>query len=206
MLVVKNPPANADGHKRHWFDPWVRKIPWRRTWQPIPVFLPGESQGQRSLVGYSPWGHKESEWSNFVHYKSKGKSLSVPGWLLSSGSSGSTLLLAVKIQNRGHRNASHVHRTDYYSGQIHKKEKKTMTKRLGYVIHFNKSPSQTFPTNSAPPTLFAKGVRRSTSSQSKIGPDTVRSLNEQKQTAEKKVCHWLQKCEWHKWALKSWFF
>ena len=36
------------------FDPWVGKIPWRRKWQPTPVFLPGESHGQRSLVGYSP--------------------------------------------------------------------------------------------------------------------------------------------------------
>ena len=42
-----------------WLDPWVGKIPWRRAWQPTPVFLPGESHGQRSLVGYSPWGHKE---------------------------------------------------------------------------------------------------------------------------------------------------
>ena len=42
--------------RRHWFNPWVGKIPWRRAWQSIPVFLPGESQGQRSLVGYSPWG------------------------------------------------------------------------------------------------------------------------------------------------------
>ena len=41
---------------RPWFDSWVGKIPWRRKWQPSPVFLPGESQGQRSLVGYSPWG------------------------------------------------------------------------------------------------------------------------------------------------------
>ena len=40
------------------FDPWVRKIPWRRVWVPTPVFLPGKSHGQRSLVGYSPWGHK----------------------------------------------------------------------------------------------------------------------------------------------------
>ena len=37
---------------------WVRKIPWRRKWQPTPVFLPGESHGQRSLVGYSPWIHR----------------------------------------------------------------------------------------------------------------------------------------------------
>ena len=41
------------------FDPWVRKIPWRRKWQPTPVFLPGKSHGQRSLVGYTLWGHKE---------------------------------------------------------------------------------------------------------------------------------------------------
>ena len=43
------------------FDPWVRKIPWRRKWQPTPVILSGESHGQRSLAGYSPWGHKESD-------------------------------------------------------------------------------------------------------------------------------------------------
>ena len=42
-------------------DPWVRKIPWRRKGQPTPVFLPGESQGQRSLRGSSPWGRKESD-------------------------------------------------------------------------------------------------------------------------------------------------
>ena len=41
--------------KRQGFDPWVRKVPWRRKWQPTPVFLPGESHGQRSLVGYRPW-------------------------------------------------------------------------------------------------------------------------------------------------------
>ena len=38
------------------FGPWDRKIPWRRNWQPTPVFLPGKSHGQRNLVGYSPWG------------------------------------------------------------------------------------------------------------------------------------------------------
>ena len=41
------------------FDPWVGKIPWKRAWQPIPVFLPGESHGQRILGGYSPWGCKD---------------------------------------------------------------------------------------------------------------------------------------------------
>ena len=45
-------------HRRLEFDPWVREMPWRRKWQPTPVFLPGKSHGQRSLVGHSPWGHK----------------------------------------------------------------------------------------------------------------------------------------------------
>ena len=44
--------------RRHGLDPWVKKIPWRRKWLPMPVFLPGKSHGQRSLAGYSPWGHK----------------------------------------------------------------------------------------------------------------------------------------------------
>ena len=47
--------------RRPGFDPWVRKSPWRRKWQPTPVFLPGKSHGERSLAGYSPWGHKESD-------------------------------------------------------------------------------------------------------------------------------------------------
>ena len=42
-------------------DPWVGKIPWGRAWQPTPVFLPGESHGQRNLVGCSQWGCKESD-------------------------------------------------------------------------------------------------------------------------------------------------
>ena len=50
--TVKNLPA---------CDPWVGKIPWRRKWQPTPVFLPGKSHGQRSLAGYSPWTLKESD-------------------------------------------------------------------------------------------------------------------------------------------------
>ena len=46
---------------RSLIDPWVRKFPWRRKWLPTAVFLPGEFHRQRSLVGYSPWGHKESD-------------------------------------------------------------------------------------------------------------------------------------------------
>ena len=48
-------------YRRPRFDPWVRKMPWRREWQPTLVFLPGEFHGQRSLAGScSPWGLKES--------------------------------------------------------------------------------------------------------------------------------------------------
>ena len=49
-LEVKNPPANA-GDMSCRFDPWVGKIPWRRAWQPTPVFLPGESHGQEEPGG-----------------------------------------------------------------------------------------------------------------------------------------------------------
>ena len=60
-------PGGSDGKsiclqcRRPRFDPWVGKIPWRRKWQPTPVLLPGKSHGQRSPVGYSPWGRKESD-------------------------------------------------------------------------------------------------------------------------------------------------
>ena len=51
--LVKNLPAMLET--------WVRKIPWRRKWQPTPVFWPGEFHGQRSLTGYSPWSCEESD-------------------------------------------------------------------------------------------------------------------------------------------------
>ena len=53
--LVKNLPAMQETNG---FGPWVSKIPWRRKWQPTPVFLPGKSHGQRSLTGYSPRGCK----------------------------------------------------------------------------------------------------------------------------------------------------
>ena len=59
-------PDSSDGKEsvynagRPGFNSLVSKTPWRRAWQPTPVFLPGESHGQWSLVGYSPWGRKES--------------------------------------------------------------------------------------------------------------------------------------------------
>ena len=59
--TVKNLPVI----RRPGFDPWVGKIPWRREWLPTPVFLPGESVGQRSLVNYSPWDHSELDTFTF---------------------------------------------------------------------------------------------------------------------------------------------
>ena len=53
--MVNNLPAMLETG----FDPWVGKILWRRAWQPTPVFLPGESHGQRSLGGYSPRSPKK---------------------------------------------------------------------------------------------------------------------------------------------------
>ena len=57
----EEPACQCRRHMRCMFDPWVGKIPWRRKWQPTSLFLPGESHGQRSLAGYSPWGHRESD-------------------------------------------------------------------------------------------------------------------------------------------------
>ena len=65
----QEPACQCRRHKRSMFDPWVRKIPWR-NWQPTPVFLPGEFHRQRSLEGYSPWGCKEldtTEWLTHTH-------------------------------------------------------------------------------------------------------------------------------------------
>ena len=80
---------------RHWFDPWVGKILWRREWQPTPVFLPGESHGQRSLV------RKSWTWLKWHHTHTHNKMLrQVPGghspltkwWLLSESCCFSTVL------------------------------------------------------------------------------------------------------------------
>ena len=57
FLAVKNLPALQET----WVHSLVQEDPWRREWQPTPVFLPRKSHRQRGLVGYSPWGHKESD-------------------------------------------------------------------------------------------------------------------------------------------------
>ena len=58
---LKNPPANAGRPQRPRFNPWVKKMPWRRKWQPTPVLLLGGFHGQRGLAGCSPWGRGESD-------------------------------------------------------------------------------------------------------------------------------------------------
>ena len=55
----KEPARQCRRHKRHGFNPWIGKVPWRKKWQCTLVLSPGESHGQRSLAGYSSWGHKE---------------------------------------------------------------------------------------------------------------------------------------------------
>ena len=65
VLSRKESDSNAGNRlhcRRRRFDPWVGKIPQRRAWQPTSVFLPGESHGQRSLVGHSSWSHKSWTW------------------------------------------------------------------------------------------------------------------------------------------------
>ena len=54
--------------RRPGFDPWVGKICWRRKWKSTPVLFPGKSHGQRSLVDYSPWGRKESDTTEQLHF------------------------------------------------------------------------------------------------------------------------------------------
>ena len=57
-LVIINPPTNAGVARNAKFSPWIGNIPWRRKWQPTPVFLPGESHRQRSRAVYSSQDHK----------------------------------------------------------------------------------------------------------------------------------------------------
>ena len=92
VLMVKKPPANAGDVKRHGFDPWVRRIPWRKAWQPTPVFLPGESPwteepGRLQSMGSQRVRHEETTQHTHTqpHYISTEYSIShLPKWLLHS--------------------------------------------------------------------------------------------------------------------------
>ena len=71
ILNLEHIPDGSDGKSvclqcgRAGFDPWIGKI---RKWQPAPVLLPGKSHGRRSLVGYSPWGCKDSDMTEWLHF------------------------------------------------------------------------------------------------------------------------------------------
>ena len=62
----KESPCQCRRHKWCGFHLWIWKISWRRKWQLTPVFFPGKFHGQRSLVSYSPWGHKESDMTEWL--------------------------------------------------------------------------------------------------------------------------------------------
>ena len=75
-LSGKESICNSGDAGRLGFDPWVGNIPWRRKWQPTPVFLPGKYHGQRSLAGYSPWGvTKTQTWQKWLNTLLNGKLL-----------------------------------------------------------------------------------------------------------------------------------
>ena len=65
--MIKESTCQCRRLKRPGSDPWVGKVPWRRKWQPTPVCLPGKFHGQRSLVGYSPWGGTELDMTEHMH-------------------------------------------------------------------------------------------------------------------------------------------
>ena len=78
--AVKNPPE-CRRRRRHRFDPWVRKIPWRWKWQPTPVFLPGKSHGQRILTGCSSRGCRESDMAELLSRHKRAVLEGFPWWL-----------------------------------------------------------------------------------------------------------------------------
>ena len=94
LLIFTGFPGGASGKepvcqcRRCGFDPWVGSIPWSRKWQSTLVFLPGESHGQRSLAGYSPWGHKELDTTEDGRMRSTAGIIGLKEW--PGGSSGAS--------------------------------------------------------------------------------------------------------------------
>ena len=117
------------------FDPWIGKIPWRRKWQPTPVFLPGESHGQRSLVDYSPQGHKESDMTERLHFQLK-YYLCVSIISVKKPSTWKQNKMKIKMRQRQDRKNTHSKYFWYISGDIFNFF--TVIKRLGSYVHFRK--------------------------------------------------------------------
>ena len=88
----EEPACQYRRHKRLRFDPWVGKIPRRRVWKPTPIFLPVESHGQRSLVGYSSWRHKQSDRAELASTHAPASDSSQDSATYSAESLGSQLL------------------------------------------------------------------------------------------------------------------
>ena len=90
----KESACSAGDSNRIGFSPWVGKILWRRKWQPTPVCLPGESHGQRSLVGYIPWGCKESDMIEATQHTQNTQNQEQKGqWLPETGGGENEVLL-----------------------------------------------------------------------------------------------------------------
>ena len=105
--VVKNQPANAGNAT---FNPWVKKIPQRRKWQPTPVFLPGNCRTEEP-GGYRPWGHKRVRYNLETQQQQRGKTSPC---ILTVGDSDNSLaticpliLLSEQCKSRGHLLSSH---------------------------------------------------------------------------------------------------
>ena len=93
----KESTCNAGGPR---FDPGVGKIPWRRKWQPAPVLLPGELHGQRILVGCSPWGHKDSDTTEWLTLSLLYTARNLANWFCFSTHQRKQLLLISCLQNQ----------------------------------------------------------------------------------------------------------
>ena len=124
-LVVKNPPSDEGDIKSHRFNPWVGKIPWREHGN-----LPGESHGQRSLMGYSPWGLKESdttEWHTQREQKNNSSSIIDPNLFLILDSLEKLLIVTDSLASQ------FATRKYTYILRFVVKYRKTSTKFLSYM-------------------------------------------------------------------------
>ena len=131
--------------RRPGFNPWVRKIPWRREWQPTPVFLPRKSHGQKSLAGYSLWGHKEldmTEWLTLSLSPHPGPFYLTPvrlfKWVVGLGcreapADPSNLHCAGHAAGRLIHTWSHVHPGDTWSHFVHQRPRLAQSTRAPRV-------------------------------------------------------------------------
>ena len=118
LMYVSSTACQCRRHKRHRFNPWVGKIPWRRAWQPTPVFLPGEFHGQRSLAGYSSWNHKESEMTERLSTAHCGKWCFLKIVCNFKARSRSVLVVSFLCSSTGLLNRMHFSRAEWYYWEL----------------------------------------------------------------------------------------